>query len=373
MKLTIERSAALKLLTRVQSIAPSRFTIPIIGNAFLEAREGALSATTTDLDMQATAEAPAHVAEPGQITVSASRLFDVVRALPEGGEIAIIFDPAKDHRLIVQCGRSRHLLPVLPSGDFPVMTVGDLRSGGEIAPDALKRLIERTRSSCGVDQTRYYLMGAFFHTFSDAGQTSLRSTSTDGHRLAVADTDLPEGFSEWPGIIVPNKMLDEMRRALGDTKAPVELRTNGQRIGLTTDGVELISKLVDGTFPDYVRVIPRDNAKAIDLDVDLFGAVVNRAQLVSDDKVRGVRLAFEAGRLNVSCRGGNADEASEDIDVDYDGEPIVVGFNAKYVKDMLGHIQGEKVTLRLDNPSAPALALDSGDPRAMHVLMPLRV
>ena len=373
MRLTIERDTALKLLARVEGVSARKGTIPILNNVMLEAREGLLIATTTDLDVQATDEAAAQVDAAGRVTVDSKRLYDIVRAFPAGGEIGLTYDTERDPRVAIQCGRARYLLHILPADQFPVMTADDLSAGGLMPRDALKRLLDRVRYAASVQDTRHYLNGVHFHAHTAEGARGLRAVAADTHRMAMSEVDLPEGFDEFPPVIVPTKTVDEIRRLLDGAPDEVTLRTNGQRIALTFEGAELISRLIDGTFPDYQRLIPRGSEIAVDLDAELFGAIVRRAALASDEKVRALRLDLETDRLLVSCRGAEVGEAREEIDVAYDGGPFSVGFNAKYLQDVVGRTNGETFTIKLNSPEAPAVVLDSADPRALSVLMPLRV
>ncbi len=371
MKLTIERAALLKALSHVQSVVERRNTIPILSNVLLSAGEGTLSFSATDLDMEIIDEAPAEVATGGQITASAHYLYDIVRKLPDGADVELKFT-GDDPRLTVRAGRGVYNLPVLPAGDFPVMS----RDGGssiQIEADELARLIDKTRFAISTEETRYYLNGLYLHTVSEGGTQKLRAVATDGHRLALAEMPAPQGAGGAPGVIVPRKTVQEARRLLEDASGPVTLQISQQKVRLEFGQASLTSKVIDGSFPDYVRVIPRGNEKTALIDNELFAAAVDRVATISAEKSRSVKLALEPGRVTLTVRNMEAGQAVEEVEIDYDGEPFEIGFNARYLLDVAGQIKGENAEFRFADPSSPTLVLDPADAGAQYVLMPLRV
>ncbi|MBV9996821.1 MAG: DNA polymerase III subunit beta [Caulobacteraceae bacterium] len=377
MKLTIERAALLKALGHVQSVVERRNTIPILSNVLLSADKGAVAFSATDLDMEITDESPARVDGPGQITAPAHTLYEIVRKLPEGADVSLSYT-GEDPRLQVAAGRSRFNLPVLPAGDFPVMSSEGL--SGRISMDAadLIRLIDKTRFAISTEETRYYLNGLYLHAVAEEGGPRLRAVATDGRRLALAEMPAPEGFAGAPGVIVPRKTVQEARRLLDDAGETVELQVSPQKVRFDFGHAAMTSKVIDGSFPPYERVIPRENRRVMILDNALFAAAVDRVATISTEQSRAVKLSVEAGRITLTVRNMDAGQAVEELEVDYDGEPFEIGFNARYILDVTAQIGGESAEFRFAEHSGgatvldPTLVLDPTDPSVQYVLMPLR-
>ncbi|MDG2521413.1 DNA polymerase III subunit beta [Caulobacter segnis] len=373
MKLTIERAALLKALGHVQSVVERRNTIPILSNVLLSADREQVSFSATDLDMEIIDEGMAQVDVPGQITAPAQTLYEIVRKLPDGADVSLSFN-GDDPRLQIQAGRSKFNLPVLPAGDFPVMSSDGLSGRISVDTGDLIRLIDKTRFAISTEETRYYLNGLYLHTVVEGGETKLRAVATDGHRLALAEMAAPEGTAGTPGVIVPRKTINEIRRLLDDAGENVELQLSPQKVRLEFGrAAALTSKVIDGSFPDYVRVIPKDNAKVLLVDNSLFAKAVDRVATISAEKSRSVKLAVEPGKVILTVRNMEAGQAVEEVEVDYDGEPFEIGFNARYLLDVCGQIGAETAEFRFADPASPTLVLDPADPGVRYVLMPLRV
>jgi DNA polymerase-3 subunit beta len=372
MKLTIERAALLRALGHVQSAVERRNTIPILSNVLLAADRDRLTFSATDLDLEIIDEAMAQVDQPGQITAPAHTLYEIVRKLPEGAEVELRYT-GDDPRLQISAGRSRFNLPVLPAGDFPVMSSDGLSQRITLDTGDLIRLIDKTRFAISTEETRYYLNGLYVHTVGEGAGSQLRAVATDGHRLALAEMMAPEGAAGVPGVIVPRKTVQEARRLLEDAGETVELQVSASKVRLQFGRASLTSKVIDGSFPDYMRVIPRDNDKMLTVDIALFAAAVDRVATISAEKSRSVKLAIEPGRMTLTVRNMEAGQAVEELEAEYDGEPFEIGFNARYLLDVAGQIQGEAAEFRFADPASPTLALDSSDSGVQYVLMPLRV
>lgn len=372
MKLTLERSALIKALGHVQSVVERRNTIPILSNVLLSADKGALSLSATDLDMEIVDETGANTGAPGQITAPAHTLYEIVRKLPEGADVELKFS-GDDPRLAISAGRSRFNLPVLPAGDFPVMSSDGLSAPIAVDTNDLMRLIDKTRFAISTEETRYYLNGLYLHTVSEGGETKLRAVATDGHRLALAEMPAPEGAAGAPGVIVPRKTVQEARRLLEDAGESVQLQLSAAKVSFAFGAARLTSKVIDGSFPDYMRVIPRDNQKVALIDNKLFADAVDRVATISAEKSRSVKLALEPGKVVLTVRNMEAGQAVEEVEIDYDGEPFEIGFNARYLLDVAGQIGGETAEFRFADPASPTLVLDPTDPGVRYVLMPLRV
>jgi DNA polymerase-3 subunit beta len=377
MKLTIERAALLKALGHVQSVVERRNTIPILSNVLLSATNGQVAFSATDLDMEITDASPAQVEGTGQITAPAHTLYEIVRKLPEGADVSLSYT-GEDPRLQVQAGRSKFNLPVLPAGDFPVMSSEGL--SGPIAIDTadLIRLIDKTRFAISTEETRYYLNGLYLHVVVEDGVQKLRAVATDSRRLALAEMPAPEGYAGAPGVIIPRKTINEVRRLLDDAGESVTMSVSAQKVRFGFGHVAMTSKVIDGSFPPYERVIPRDNTRIMMIDNTLFGAAVDRVATISNEQSRAVRLSVETGRMTLTVRNMDAGQAVEELEVDYEGEPFEIGFNARYLIDLTGQVGGEMAEFRFAEHSGgatmldPTLVLDPTDAGAQYVLMPLR-
>ena len=372
MKLTIERAALLKALAHVQSVVERRNTIPILSNVLITAQKGRLSLAATDMDLAITETVEATAGKTGSTTAPAHTLYEIVRKLPEGADVSLSYT-GEDPRLQVQAGRSRFNLPVLPAGDFPVMSADGL--SGRLAIDVgdLIRLIDKTRFAISAEETRYYLNGLYVHTVVEDGSPKLRAVATDGSRLALAEMPAPEGSAGSPGVIVPRKTIGEARRLLEDAGEQVELQISPQKVRLDFGGAALTSKVIDGTFPDYPRVIPKDNNRIVQVDAKLFAQAVDRVATISAEKSRSVRMAIESGKCVLTVRNMEAGQAVEELELDYDGDPFELSFNARYLLDVTDQISGEMAELRFGGPNDPALILDPADASVQYILMPLRV
>jgi len=377
MKLTIERAALLKALGHVQSVVERRNTIPILSNVLLTAGREGLALSATDLDMEIVDEAPARIEAPGQITAPAHTLYEIVRKLPEGADVSLSFT-GEDPRLQVQAGRYKVNLPVLPGGDFPIMSSDGLSGRVSIDTGEMMRLIDKTRFAISTEETRYYLTGIYLHTVVEDGRPLLRAVATDGHRLALADMPAPEGAGGAPGVIVPRKTIQEARRLMEDSGETLEIQLSPQKVRFEFGRAALTSKVIDGSFPDYTRVIPRENHRVMTIDNTLFAAAVDRVATISSEKSRSVKLAVESGRVVLTVRNMETGQAVEELEVDYDGEPFEIGFNARYLMDVTAQIAGETAEFRFADRSSsasmlePVLVLDPTDAGVQYVLMPLR-
>jgi DNA polymerase-3 subunit beta len=371
MRLTIERSALLKALNHVQSVVERRNTIPILSNVLLSAQGDHLKLIATDLDIEISEQAPAEVERAGQTTAPANYLYDFVRKLPDGA--AVKFDVSGDDpRLFISAGKSRLHLPILPAGDFPSMPSDGFETKFEVEPTELTRLVDKTRFAISTEETRYYLNGIFFHTVESDG-AKLRAVATDGHRLALADAPAPKGATGMPGVIVPRKTINELKRLLDDATDLVEISVSPQKIRFALSDAVLTSKLIDGSFPEYARVIPKGNAKRLKVDNKAFAEAVDRVATVSAERSRSVRLALEKDKITLTVNNPDAGVATEDLPADYGDDALEIGFNARYLLDVAGQIEGAQAVFELADSGSPTLVRDEADEFALYVLMPLRV
>ena len=352
MKVTIERSVLLKALGHVHRIVERRNTIPILANVLIEAAEGKVALKSTDLDLEATEQAPADVVQAGATTVPAHVLYDIVRKLPDGAQASL--EIAGDTgQLLLRSGRSRFYLQALPASDFPDLTSGEFSHRFTLPAVELKRLIENTQFAISTEETRYYLNGIYLHAIDVDGTQKLRAVATDGHRLARVETAAPEGAVGMPGVIAPRKAVNEILKLLEDPTQDVQIEISTAKARFQFGDVVLTTKLIDGTFPDYQRVIPAGNDKRLVVDKDPFEKAVDRVSTLSSERGRAIKLSIGDGKMTLSVNNPDSGSASEEIEVDYDSDPIDIGFNARYLLDIIGQLSGDTALIRMADPAPP--------------------
>jgi len=372
MKVTIERSVLLKALGHVHRIVERRNTIPILANVLIEAADGKLTLKSTDLDLEASEQVSADVAQNGGTTVPAHVIYDIVRKLPDGAQ-ASLETTGDTGQLVLRSGRSRFTLQALPASDFPDLTSGEFSHRFALPAVELKRLIEKTQFAISTEETRYYLNGIYLHTVDIGGTPMLRAVATDGHRLARVETQAPEGSVGVPGVIVPRKAVNEVQKLLEDLSQDVTIEISTAKARFQFGDVVLTTKLIDGTFPDYARVIPTGNDKLLIVDRDPFRNAVDRVATLSSERGRAIKLAIADGKITLSVNNPDSGSASEEIEADYDSAPIDIGFNARYLLDIVGQLSSDTASIRLADPGSPTLIQDREGAPALFVLMPLRV
>jgi DNA polymerase III subunit beta len=372
MKLTIERSALLRALGHVQSVVERRNTIPILSNVLLRAEDGKLALSATDMDIEMVATVPTQAVRKGATTVPAHTLYDIVRKLREGAQVEL--DALGDKgSLTLRSGRSVFTLACLPPEDYPMMAGGDLAHNFLLSAADLKRLIDRTRFAISTEETRYYLNGIYLHAATNNALAMLRAVATDGHRLARMEVPLPEGASGMPGVIVPRKTVIELRKLLDEMEQDVTIALSDTKIRFSFGATVLTSKLIDGTFPDYDRVIPTANDRILEVECKPFAEAVDRVSTISTEKSRAVKLALEQGSLTLSATSPENGTASEELEVSYAAQPLEIGFNARYLLDITEQIEGEGARFAMADAASPTLVRDTADASALYVLMPMRV
>jgi DNA polymerase-3 subunit beta len=372
MKVTVERSELLKSLGHVHRVVERRNTIPILANVLIRAEGGNLSLKATDLDLEVIETIAAEVGTGGATTVPAHMFYDIVRKLPEGAQI--VLEASGDRAVLaIRAGRSRFTLQTLPESDFPDLAAGEMTHSFKLGAADLRRLIDKTQFAISTEETRYYLNGIYFHVAGAGNAQTLRGVATDGHRLAQLDLPLPEGAAGMPGIIVPRKTVGEVQRLIEDGEAEVLIELSQGKIRFTFARVVLTSKLIDGTFPDYARVIPVGNDKELVVDKKEFEQAVDRVSTVSSERGRAVKLSLSTGKLMLSVTNPDSGSAAEEVEVEYGAEPLDIGFNSRYLLDIAAQIDGESAVLRLADPGSPTLVEDRPAKGALYVLMPMRV
>lgn len=382
MRVTVERAQLVKSLTHVHRVVERRNTIPILSNVLIRAEGGELKLKATDLDLEVSEAVAAMVEEPGATTVPAHMFYDIVRKLPDGAQVELA-TRADGATLDIRSGRSKFALQMLPEQDFPDLTAGTFTHRFALPAAELKRLVDRTWFAISTEETRYYLNGIYFHAVAAEGDLRFRAVATDGHRLAQAEVTAPHGCEGMPGIIVPRKTVGEIQKLVDGPEAEVTVELSESKIRLTFApkaedgaapvGLVLTSKLIDGTFPDYGRVIPQGNDKELKVDRDDFAAAVDRVSTISSERGRAVKLTVGDGKLVLSVTNPDSGSATEELAVEYDDEPLDIGFNSRYLLDIASQLETDTAVFRLADSGSPTLIQDLGSTNALYVLMPMRV
>lgn len=371
MKLSIDRSDLLRSLNHMQSVVERRNTVPILSNVLMKAENGVLSLASTDMDLEINESVAANVSADGSTTAPAHTFHEIVRKFPDGSEVEIELN-AEGSQITVCAGRSKFKLSCLPTEDFPEISAGDLPSEFSVPAADLRALIDRTKFAMSTEETRYYLNGIYVHEADNDGVKVLRAVSTDGHRLARFEMPLPEGASGMAGVIIPRKAVGEIRKLIEDAADLIKISLSDHKIRFEFDHIILTSKLIDGTFPDYQRVIPQGNDKVVELDPKIFSRAIDRVSTISDGKSRALKITVNGKQMMLSASSPDAGSATEELEVNGSSE-VEIGFNAKYLLDITSQIEGEGCRLIFADSNSPTIIQDNSDPSALYVLMPLRV
>lgn len=371
MKLSIERAALMRSLNHVQSAVERRNTIPILSNVLMKADKGVLTLSTTDMDLQINESVAADIKAPGATTAPAHTLHDIVRKLPEDAMVELALDDS-GNTMTVKAGRSVFKLSCLPVADFPEIAQGEFPTEFAMPAAGLRALIDRTRFAMSTEETRYYLNGIFVHEADNDGVKVLRAVATDGHRLARFEMPLPEGAAGMPGVIVPRKAVGELRKLAEEAADVIQISLSESKVRFAFDHIELTSKLIDGTFPNYQQVIPQNNDKIVEVNPKLFSSAIDRVSTISDGKSRAVKITLNNKTMTLSANSPDAGSATEDLEIN-GNDNMEIGFNARYLMDITAQIEGDGCRIVLADAASPTIIQDSGDASALYVLMPLRV
>lgn len=372
MKISIERGELLKAVGQAQSVVERRNTIPILANVLIEAEGNDVSFRATDLDIEVVDKCNAMVERAGSTTVSAVTLHEIVRKLPDGAMVQLTDDGATG-RLTVEAGRSNFSLATLPKEDFPIMANADYESNFAIPAPVLRRLFDKSKFAISTEETRYYLNGVYMHISDAEGGKVLRCVATDGHRLARVDAALPDGAADMPGVIVPRKTVGELRKLLDDDDMTIAVSVSEAKVRFATPSITLTSKVIDGTFPDYTRVIPVGNTRKLEVDAAEFARAVDRVATVSSERSRAVKLSLEVDKLTLSVNAPDSGAAEEELAVAYNDERLEIGFNAKYLLEIASQVDRENAVFLFNSSGDPTLMRESNDTSAVYVVMPMRV
>lgn len=372
MKISIERGALLKAVAQAQSVVERRNTIPILANVLIEAEGDTVSFRATDLDIEVVDKTNAQVERAGATTVGAVTLHEIVRKLPDGALVQLS-DDGTSGRLTVEAGRSNFSLATLPKEDFPVMANSEYETNFAAPAGVLRRLFDKSKFAISTEETRYYLNGVYMHVAESEGGQVLRCVATDGHRLARIDAELPDGAAGMPGVIVPRKTVGELRKLLEDDEVEIAVSVSETKIRFATPEITLTSKVIDGTFPDYSRVIPSGNTRKMEVDASEFAQAVDRVATVSSERSRAVKLALDEDRLILSVNAPDSGAAKEELAVAYGDDHLEIGFNAKYLLEIASQVDRENAVFMFNSAGDPTLMREGNDQSAIYVVMPMRV
>ncbi len=369
---SIERAHLLKALGHVQSVVEKRGTIAVLSNVKIESQGDGIELTATDMDLAIVEKIPARISRQGATTVPAHMLYDIVRKLPDGAEIECTTSE-DGSKMTIRAGQSRFSLGCLPTEEFPVIAEGELSCNFSLKSAECLALVEKPSFAISNEETRYYLNGIYFHATGSGASKVLRAVATDGHRLARVEIALPAGANGMPGVIVPRKAIHEIRKLLEGAEGDVQISLSDTKIRVVFGNAVLVSKLIDGNFPDYERVIPSNNDKILEVDRKYFTEAVDRVSVISSEKSRSVKFHLEPGKLTLSASGSEHGSASEELDVTYAAGAMDIGFNSRYLLEMMSQIEGDTTQFLMGDSASPAIVRDTADVGSLYVIMPMRV
>ena len=375
MEIKANSSDLLKALNHIHGIVEVRHTLPILSNIVLSAENNELSLSSTNLDIFCSDKIDAEIVNSGEISVPAITFFEIVKRLPSGSDVILSMGD-EDTELILKCGRSKFNLSTLRTEDFPILSDKDLSTNFVISADELSRMIDKTKFAISNEETRYYLNGIFFHKAESNSIKFLRAVATDGHRLAQYDIPLPQGAEEITGIIIPKKTVFELRKVLDDADGDVSVSLNENKIKFSFNNLKIVSKVIDGTFPDYTKVIPQNNDKKFKTNNSELKNAIDRVSAVAineETKSKAIKLTIENNKLNLSVESQSKGSAKEEIDISYSNEKVNIGFNSRYLLDICNEVDGDEIDVNLLDSISPAIILDKTDENLFFVLMPMRI
>ena len=371
MKISVEKSSVFKSLSHVQNIVEKKNTIPILSNILIEAKNNHIVLSATDMDISITERFNCTVIEEGSVTVSAHTLYDIIRKLPDGNEVEFISNDGK--MFSIRSGKSRFSLGCLSKEEFPIIEIENLNLEFSIDSQTFLKLIEKTRFAMSNEETRYFLNGIYFHKRSFDNKNYLSMVATDGHRLAKIDYSLKDDIPGIPGVIIPKKTVNELCKLLSDFTGTIKINLDPNKIIFYIDKIVLISKLIDGNFPDYERVIPKNNDNILNIKRNIFCDAIDRVSTIIDERSPSIKFKLLKNLMNMSSIDAESGSATEDIETKYDGPQIDIGFNSKYILEMMNQLDDEEVVLQFNDSSSPIIATETSNPDLIYVLMPMRV
>lgn len=371
MHLRVDRTQLLRVVAHAQGVVEKKTTVPLLAHMRLRTEAEALSLAATDLDLAYTERVAASIDEPGMLSVPAHLFYDILRKLPTKAELTLTTQGLTGQMKVI-AGQSEFVVPTLPGDEFPDIQHAEMPCRFEMAAADLRFLIDHTRFAIALEETRYYLNGLYWHV--DAHDTEhLRVVATDGHRLAKAKIPRPQGCEAMPSVILSRKTIGELRKIIDTADGAVVVALSDRQVQFQVGSAVLVSRLIDGVFPDYQRVIPSQHNRTATIAAAALAEAVDRVAIITHERARAVRFSFAANQCELTTHNAENGSAREVVAIDYVGEPLAIGFNARYIADILDQVAGDTVTIALSDTTAPALVRDQGDGRVLYVVMPMRV
>ncbi len=371
MKAKINKKTLVQTLSHLHSVVEKRNTIPILANVLIEAKDKSLVLAATDMEIAELQSISCEVLQEGSVTTPAHILYDIVRKLPD--EAMIELESIEGKKLEIKTDKISFSLMCLPPNDFPDIHSGDYPEGFEIDTASLRRLIDKTLFSVSTEETRYYLNGIYLHSIKEKETEVLRAVATDGHRLSRLSASLPKNAHNLEGVIIPRKTVTEIKKIIDNQDGQVKIQIAKNKIKFSLNNVIITSKLLDGTFPDYERVIPNNNSKELIVDAQEFIAAVDRVSTLSSDRTKAIKFKLSNKALEITAENPDQGSAKENISVHYNGENMEIGFNSKYLIDISRQITGANIKFMLSDKLSPTLMFDEEDSLALYLLMPMHI
>jgi len=371
MKFKISRSIFFKTLSHLQGIVDKKNTLPILANILIEARDNQLILTSTDMDISIIEKISCNVLENGDTTINSQILYDIVRKIDDSSEIEIISNNGK--LLTLRSEGSRFSLACLPKEDYPIIEMD--KSGVNIVLNSkiLFKLIDKTKFAISNEETRYFLNGLYFNVSNEDDKNTVTLVGTDGHRLAKFSHDIDGHIDQVSGVIIPKKTIYELSKLLSEVEIDIDISISSNKIIFTIGDIVFISKLIDGSFPDYKRVIPNDNNNILKIDRDKLLSAVDRVSTIANEKSPVIKFKLLQNILNLNTVNNESSTATEDLKISYDGDEIEIGFNSKYIMDIVNNLEDNEISINLKDNTSPVIAKENSNTNLVYVLMPMRV
>ena len=371
MKFKIVRSNFFKTLSHLQGIVDKKNSLPILSNILIEARDNVLTLSSTDMDISIIEKIDCSVSEDGSTTINSQILYDIVRKIDENCEIEIISNDGK--LLTLRANGSRFSLACLPKEDFPIIDQNNSGVNININSRIIFKLIDKTKFAISNEETRYFLNGLYFNINKEENKSIVTLVGTDGHRLAKFSHYIEENIDEVSGVIIPKKTIYELSKLLSEKDQSVLISISSNKIIFTIDNIIFISKLIDGSFPDYKRVIPKDNSNILKVNREILLSAVDRVSTIANEKSPVIKFKLLQNVLNLNTINNESSTASEDLKINYNGNDIEIGFNSKYIMDMINNLEDDTIFISFKDSSSPIIAQEKSNSDLVYVLMPMRV
>ena len=371
MKFKIFRSNFFKTLSHLQGIVDKKNSLPILSNILIEAKDNSLTLSSTDMDISIIEKIDCNVSEDGSTTINSQILYDIVRKINDNSEIEIISNDGK--LLTLRADGSRFSLACLPKEDYPIIDQENSGNTIKINSKIIFKLIDKTKFAISNEETRYFLNGLYFNITKDQSNSILTLVGTDGHRLAKFSHNIEDNIDQVSGVIIPKKTIYELCKLLSEVDEDVYISISSNKIVFTIENIIFISKLIDGSFPDYKRVIPKDNSNILNINREILLSAVDRVSTIANEKSPVVKFKLLQNILNLNTINNESSTASEDLKINYNGDEIEIGFNSKYIMDIVNNLEDEEISINLKDNTSPIIALENSNSNLVYVLMPMRV